>query len=75
MVATGTVLPSNGSYLNTFGAYAGPPPSQGWGEINEVVFMPYNSEGARQQVEGYLAHKWGLTALLPAGHLYKTLRP
>lgn len=29
----------------------------------------------RQQIEGYLAHKWGLTANLPAGHPYKTSPP
>ncbi len=29
----------------------------------------------RQKVEGYLAHKGGLTANLPAGHPYKTVGP
>ena len=29
----------------------------------------------RQRVEGYLAHKWGTTASLPAGHPYKTTPP
>lgn len=29
----------------------------------------------RQKAEGYLAHKWGLTAGLPAGHPYKTEAP
>ncbi len=29
----------------------------------------------RQKIEGYLAHKWGLTANLPAGHPYKTVGP
>jgi hypothetical protein len=29
----------------------------------------------RQKVEGYLAHKWGLTANLPGGHPYKTVGP
>ena len=29
----------------------------------------------RQKIEGYLAHKWGLTANLPAGHPYKTAVP
>jgi hypothetical protein len=28
-----------------------------------------------QKIEGYLAHKWGLTANLPAGHPYKTVGP
>jgi len=29
----------------------------------------------RQKLEGYLAHKWGLTANLPADHPYKTAIP
>ena len=29
----------------------------------------------RQKIEGYLAHKWGLTANLPADHPYKTVEP
>ena len=29
----------------------------------------------RQKLEGYLAHKWGLTANLPAGHPYKINPP
>jgi len=29
----------------------------------------------REKVEGYLAHKWGLKANLPAGHPYKTSAP
>jgi len=29
----------------------------------------------RQKLEGYLAHKWGLTADLPAGHPYKLVGP
>jgi hypothetical protein len=54
--------------------------SQFIGNIYEVIF--YDTalvDSARQQVEGYLAQKWGLTAQLPAGHpgltqtLYKPL--
>lgn len=29
----------------------------------------------RQQVEGYLAHKWGIQSRLPAGHTYKNAAP
>lgn len=28
-----------------------------------------------QKIEGYLAHKWGLTSLLPSTHPYKTVHP
>jgi len=30
---------------------------------------------AREKLEGYLAHKWGLTANLPSNHPYKTVGP
>lgn len=37
-----------------------------------IYNTPLNNFG-RQQVEGYLAWKWGLTTLLPATHPYKNL--
>lgn len=44
--------------------------------ISEIVCCPANLPTTdRQKVEGYLAHKWGLTANLPAGHPYKTTAP
>jgi hypothetical protein len=45
-------------------------------EIAEAVFF-YSavSTDTRQRVEGYLAHKWGLTANLPSDHPYKTVGP
>lgn len=42
------------------------------GDIAEVVLSDI---GDRQKLEGYLAHKWGLTANLPVGHPYKTTAP
>jgi len=33
------------------------------------------SDSDREKVDGYLAHKWGLTANLPAAHPYKSLAP
>lgn len=33
------------------------------------------STDIRQRIEGYLAHKWGLTASLPADHPYKSAAP
>ncbi len=42
------------------------------GDIGEVlVYFSALSTLERQQVEGYLAWKWGLTANLPVGHPYK----
>jgi len=43
------------------------------GEI--VITLDVVSTINRQKIEGYLAHKWGLTANLPAGHPYKTTPP
>jgi hypothetical protein len=44
------------------------------GNIYEILFYSrVLSVGERQQLEGYLAWKWGLTASLPAAHSYKTI--
>lgn len=40
-----------------------------------VVFNAALSSSDLEKVEGYLAHKWGLTSKLPAGHPYKTVAP
>lgn len=46
---------------------------QGWGNINEVIFYTTPlSTVDRQEVEGYLAWKWGLRANLPLAHPFKT---
>jgi hypothetical protein len=46
------------------------------GVIYEVIHLAsYASTDTRQRIEGYLAHKWGLTANLPADHPYKVNPP
>lgn len=46
------------------------------GTINEIIiFNSVLSILQRQQVEGYLAWKWGLRANLPATHPYSTIIP
>jgi hypothetical protein len=40
-----------------------------------VVLNEEASTNTRQRIEGYLAHKWGLTANLPSGHPYRNLPP
>jgi hypothetical protein len=50
--------------------------SSWFGKISEVLF--YNnvlSNAERQQVEGYLAAKWGMRSLLPATHPYSNTYP
>jgi hypothetical protein len=46
------------------------------GEVAEIII--YNSvlsDADRQKVEGYIAHKWAMTADLPADHPYKSVAP
>ena len=46
------------------------------GGIMEVVLVTSSIPTTiRQSIEGYLAHKWGLTANLPANHPYKVNPP
>ena len=46
------------------------------GTIREFVLLPAQADDVtRQKLEGYLAHKWGLTANLPADHPYKVNPP
>ena len=44
--------------------------------IAEIIIINASiTTDTRQRIEGYLAHKWGLTANLPAGHPYKSTAP
>ena len=46
------------------------------GDIGEVVLVAAAlGDDDRLRVEGYLAHKWGTAASLPAGHPYRTVAP
>lgn len=46
------------------------------GGIAEIIVVASSlSDTDRQKLEGYLAHKWGLTANLPSGHSYKNTAP
>jgi len=76
MTSTTVALAAASAATTMFGAYMpGSTPSQAFGSIKEVIIVPYNSESLRPQLEGYLAHRHGLTDLLPAGHPYKTTSP
>jgi hypothetical protein len=45
-------------------------------QYGEVILTTSQLSGYdRERLEGYLAHKWGLTANLPADHPYKTVIP
>lgn len=61
-IGSGRAVSSSGRYFD--------------GKIAEVIiFSSVLSTNERQKVEGYLAHKWGLTANLPSDHPYKTGAP
>lgn len=46
------------------------------GQLAEVVIVPgIVMSLTRERIEGYLAHKWGLTANLPSDHPYKSAAP
>ncbi|MCU0273185.1 MAG: fibronectin type III domain-containing protein, partial [Acidimicrobiales bacterium] len=46
------------------------------GDIHEVLLVSGTlADADRRRVEGYLAHRWGTTSSLPAGHPYKTAPP
>ena len=46
------------------------------GKIGEIIAMDSHATLSNiQRIEGYLAHKWGLTADLPNDHPYKTAAP
>jgi hypothetical protein len=45
-------------------------------DLAEVIVLNSIATGlTREKLEGYLAHKWGLTANLPNDHPYKTVGP
>jgi hypothetical protein len=74
---TGTATPSssNASFtlqIGTVGNNASPAVMT-LGET--VIVSGVASNSVSQRIEGYLAHKWGLTANLPADHPYKTVPP
>lgn len=61
-------LPQVGRGLNSGGS------TDGW--VAEVIVLSaVPSSGDREKIEGYLAHKWGLTARLDSGHPYKSSPP
>lgn len=41
----------------------------------DIAFTGALGQSDREKVEGYLAHKWGLTGNLPGGHPYKVSPP
>jgi hypothetical protein len=73
--ATQTWTTSSGSFLQIGGRQQS---GTGWcnAAISEVIACNRDlTTTERQKFEGYLAHKWGLTASLPSDHPYKSVIP
>jgi len=74
--ASPTVTQNTGTGTDVYiGARFGTPPANPWnGYVAEVIIYKDNvlSTTQRQQVEGYLAWKWGLQNNLPSDHPYRT---
>jgi hypothetical protein len=66
-----------GFSIGTDRQFVGPGNLRFWeGVICEIIGFNRNlTDPERQQMEGYLAHKWGLITTLPADHPYKTKVP
>jgi hypothetical protein len=76
---SGGALTNNLTLKVLFRGYAGQIGGNGqpWnGSVGEVIVVNSAlSADLRLKVEGYLAHKWGLTTNLPTDHPYKTVPP
>lgn len=68
IVAIETAFTTNGFSIGFDRSGSG---NRGWrGDIFEIVLLATADATLRKIIEGYLAHKWGLTGNLPAGHPY-----
>ena len=75
--AQGSVV-SDAQPFYSLGGYQGPPPTQAWGKINEILIYSNLSTDQKQTIEAYLSKKWNVTTttrVLPSSHKYQTLKP
>lgn len=74
-VSSTGITPLNYNGIYSMGRYGG----EGFYvdmQMGEFVILASSaSQGDREKLEGYLAHKWGLTGSLPNNHPYKTVGP
>jgi hypothetical protein len=73
----GTEPVTSATYTYTGYWVGGPDPVPAWpGNIGEIIVYGSNiSASDRQDLEGYLAWKWGLRTSLPTTHPFRTLLP
>ena len=69
--ASGTIGNTNFSAVNISGNYLNQQGIEGY--VAEIIF--FSDLTKTEEIEGYLSHKWGRTADLPATHPYKTTAP
>lgn len=67
--ATNSYKVEMGGTIDVGGQYV----ASSFAEVIVLAYVP--SDADRQQIEGYLAYRWGLQANLPADHPYKTNPP
>lgn len=72
---TGTSSATNSTDGINIGRYSGGNPHQKYMLAEVLVIRAALGSTDREKLEGYLAHKWGLTAGLPGGHPYKSSPP
>lgn len=76
--ATDSSQTINTSSVGTFNVGRYGPGTTGYASMSIAELIVRNdttSDSDRQRIEGYLAHKWGLTSGLPASHPYRILPP
>jgi hypothetical protein len=67
---------TTGSTTGLIGANNAATPDSFWhGTIQEILVTTDLTTDEIAKVEGYLAHKWGITARLPSDHPFKTVAP
>ena len=74
-VDTATVGTSNPAFTLQMGANGNNTSSFTGAFAEFIVISGVMSAANRERIEGYLAHKWGLTANLPSDHPYKSAAP
>lgn len=71
-----TITANFSTSIYAIGQNAGIPSPSYYGNVAEVlVYLQTLSSVDRQDVEGYLAWKWGLQSVLPSTHPYKNEQP
>jgi hypothetical protein len=70
-----TISPVSVTQATRIWSYDGNPGRSWNGYFGEFIFVNNIDRDTAQQIEGYLAWKWGLEAFLPAEHPYKSSAP